>query len=800
MMPAPAQVTPMRRALPSLAALLLLGPGAAIGMTALATPARADDVPPALDTRDGMRAVLDGYFRTTLDRTTPIAVRGLVLRRDAMTLTLASGTVWFAQPIAGRVAGAWFSGEGTLRVSPPNPVDRRLLAERYGRPEFEEAIDAAALRFDDGTESELRAGAAAPPGPGAGGDAGSGGDPAARWEERQKIDFNATSLQMDYLENALNRFPWASTFAVDARARGGAWYGFSSAGRRRIEDALYRERATAAAGKRSYEALTLFHRPADYDAHGDYDLLPAADAKETAILRHVEMTIDIPDTRTLHLDAKVTVEAAKEGLRAVRFDLTSNLDGAWYEPGRTVAVEGVADADDHPLPFVHACDALLVLLPAPIARGEKVTLRVRAAESTIIQLTEKSYWIFTDTAWYPKIGPWGGRHTFAWTFRVVKPLRVAASGLMVREWSDAERNCARFESTVPARLPSFIFGELQATDGAYTREPPGVGRIGLKFYGVHGGESHFRGNAESILFNITQGLKAYEAAFGPYPFRELDLAEIAPQVPFAQSPAGILLLPAQVAGTSGAGGLTDQVIYHELAHQWWGQNVGTVGPEDDWISESWAEYSAGLVTDAIDPKKFRVMRDGWRRLALEGDAAGTIATAWRIDPRDAPKARTALLYGKGPAVVHMLRTWMGWEKFSKYVAAIQSTWRGQDINTDTLAREAGKVMGYDMFPFFDQWVRDRGIPKVRWSWSIADEPDGKKLLTITTRQEDAARVKVLMLPIAIDFGNGAPTRVEKPILEAQATVRLILPAKPKSVVLDPDEDLLATFVREGGAR
>src|SRR5262249_7780322 len=145
-------------------------------------------------------------------------------------------------------------------------------------------------------------------------------------------------------------------------------------------------------------------------------------------------------------------------------------------------------------------------------------------------------------------------------------------------------------------------------------------------------------------------------------------------------------------------------------------------------------------------------------------------------------------------VVHMLRTWMGWDNFVKYVSTIQSKYKGQAINTDTLAREAGKVVGYDMFPFFDQWVRDKGIPKVHYSWSAATDSEGKQVITIKTQQEDAANAKILMVPIAIDFGKGAPTVVPKPILKAEADIQLRVPGLPKSVVLDPDETQLAVFI------
>ncbi|HUD71240.1 MAG TPA: hypothetical protein VMQ62_04695 [Dongiaceae bacterium] len=53
-----------------------------------------------------------------------------------------------------------------------------------------------------------------------------------------------------------------------------------------------------------------------------------------------------------------------------------------------------------------------------------------------------------------------------------------------------------------------------------------------------------------------------------------------------------------------------------------------------------------------------------------------------------------------------------------------------------------------------------------------------------------------MVPIALDFGKGEPTIVQKPILKARAEIQLRVPAAPKGVVLDPDADLLATFVAD----
>jgi hypothetical protein len=570
--------------------------------------------------------------------------------------------------------------------------------------------------------------------------------------------------------------------------------------------------------------------------------MPGSDAKGSVALRHVQMTVEIRNTKSVNIDAQLTVEAARDGVRAVRFDFVNNIDAAtWNETGRPVTPTLVAGEGDAKLPYLHRWHQLLVLLPKPLAKGEKTLIHVKATEDTIIQLTASSFWIYTTYPWFPQIGYLGGRYTVDWTVKVAKPLLVAGTGDLLKEWEEGELNCSQWKSDIPVQFASFIFGDFKATDGVYKREAPGSGQVGLRLYTTRGRsipaellrvdqfgikvdfEEHgFKGNPQNILHNIEQGLKAFETIFGPFPYGQLDISEMAPYLNFAQSPAGILLVSTVEGDTTylfqeaneqgaryeahreeqgglgrvGGGGLADQFVYHELAHQWWGHQIGWATDEDEWISESWAEYSAALVIDAIDPKRFKDMRTRWRQAAIEGDPYGTISTAYRSSSREHPGTRYRLLYAKGPYVVHMLRTWMGWERFSKYVSTIQTKYKGTNINTDTLAREASAVMGYDMFPFFDQWVRDKGIPKVRYSWSSAREPDGKHLVTIKVRQEDEANSKILMVPIQFDFGKGEPTVVMKPILKPSAEIQVRVPTVPKDVRMDQDETQLAIFLPE----
>jgi peptidase M1-like protein len=783
-----------------------------------AAPAEAGGTPAAPAAAQlGLAEVFDEFFKVGLDLEKPLAVRGLTIKRDTMELSLQEGALYLAEPVAGRVTGAYFKGTASIRIALPNAIDRKLLQGAYGKPAFEEDLGEVVLRFDDGTEREILA--SATPG------TALAGDPGATWNDRLRIDFNAVDLQMDFLDHLMNGPAAGGFFTAEVHTRDGrSWYGFRHGGRSSIENGIYRERATASAGKRWYETLSMFHRPQDYDAKGNYNLLPGADSKDIAAVRDVQMTVEVPNTKSLLIDARLTVEALRDGVRLLRFDLINNLDApSWHDPGRPVTTTLVADAGDRELPFLHRWHQLLVLLPRPLTRGEKTVVRVKATEDTIIQLTDRSYWIYNTYPWFPNMGYIGGRYTTDWTVKTAAPLRAAGSGVLVREWQEGGMNCVRWKSDVPVQRASLIFGDFKTTDGAHKRESPGTGEVALHLFTIQGGAEHFRGKPENVLFNISEGIKRYETIYGPFPYAQLDIAEMAHLLGFAQSPPGILLVSSILADTTvdvsrdgsmnllqvasqggldklGGGGVGDQFVFHELAHQWWGHQVGVLGDEDAWISESWAEYSAGLVIDAIDPKQFARMREGWKKRALEADPYGTIGTAYRSDTTDHPGTMQRLLYDKGPYVVHMLRSWMGWEKFSKYVATVQSRYKGTSINTNTLAREATAAMGYDMFPFFDQWVEDRGIPRVHWSWSAAPDADGKQVVTIKTSQEDKANAKILMVPITFDFGHGDPVVVQKPILTAEATIQVKVPNVPKAVRMDDDQTQLATFIAESGRK
>ena len=61
-------------------------------------------------------------------------------------------------------------------------------------------------------------------------------------------------------------------------------------------------------------------------------------------------------------------------------------------------------------------------------------------------------------------------------------------------------------------------------------------------------------------------------------------------------------------------GFVQEVTPHEVAHQWFGHSVGWASYHDQWLSEGFAEFAAGLfLQQAVGPKWQKDYLDFWER-------------------------------------------------------------------------------------------------------------------------------------------------------------------------------------------
>src|SRR5208283_2457919 len=85
-----------------------------------------------------------------------VSVSNFDLKRDAATFHLRSGTLCFVAPVAGKITGAVFVGDGNFVLDPPSAQERNMLRLLTKENEFSETFSQMVLRFTDSTYDELK--------------------------------------------------------------------------------------------------------------------------------------------------------------------------------------------------------------------------------------------------------------------------------------------------------------------------------------------------------------------------------------------------------------------------------------------------------------------------------------------------------------------------------------------------------------------------------------------------------------------------------------------------------------------
>ena len=165
---------------------------------------------------------------------------------------------------------------------------------------------------------------------------------------------------------------------------------------------------------------------------------------------------------------------------------------------------------------------------------------------------------------------------------------------------------------------------------------------------------------------------------------------------------------------------SDDVIAHELAHQWFGDLITCKDWQHIWLNEGFATYSEALFFQFNEPDiDFQhyvlEMMDGY--LDESNLYTRPIVTKKYRDIDDLFDRHT---YNKGGSVLHMLRHYVGEDDFKNSVKLYLNIFKHTTAETDNLRQIFEKVSGKSLEKFFDQWIYSEGHPKLKVSISLTN--------------------------------------------------------------------------------
>ena len=191
----------------------------------------------------------------------------------------------------------------------------------------------------------------------------------------------------------------------------------------------------------------------------------------------------------------------------------------------------------------------------------------------------------------------------------------------------------------------------------------------------------------------------------------------------------------------------EDLIAHELAHQWFGDLVTCQDWSQGWLNEGWATYSE-VVWKAHDlgqdEADYHLFCDLTSYLSESGGRYQRPIVSYHF--REPIDMFDRHLYEKGALVNHTLRTVLGETAFWGGVKHYLHRHAHGSVHSRDLQRAMEEVSGQNLDGFFQQWVESPGHPvvEVSSSWS-----KGQLKVTVNQKQKGEGVPKAYRFPLTI---------------------------------------------------
>ena len=562
------------------------------------------------------------------------------------------------------------------------------------------------------------------------------------------------------------------------------------------------------------EDITLFDRA----AQKTIALYPSA--SRLAARGRVYREDETAEFDVLHHDLDLSFDPARRWIEG-RADMRLRVRAAGLQRltlrfSEALAIASISSPDLGPLngTRVGSRDALLVDLPAPVAPATELTLSIHysgridppAPEWELPRLPgdvptapfQIAYLNSTYPAWYPR-SPIIDYATARMKISVPAAFDCIASGEVTTDTPGPSANASspgrkQFLFAANRPLPHLAF--LVTPLAVVGRQSLGGGSPAPLSLTVMAHPGLAPGaEARDFAASSAAIVRFYESLLGDFPYTSLTTARLEGEIPGGHSVGHFSAIGWPPKNTARSWKddpaafdlVPDFLLAHEIAHQWWGHAVGWNVYHDQWMNEALAQYFAALfVEKEHGADAFRGVLRRMRAFAIDKTGEGPLTLGYRLGSLSKDdSAFRAILSDKGPAVLHMLRRFVGDEAFFGGLRRFYAAQRFRKPATDDLRAAMESAAGRPLQRFFDRWVYGSTLPQVRVTSRVEPAVSDRALVV---RIDQIGELFDVPIAVTVQYADRPPQALVIPVSDRSTEIRIPLTGAFRRLEIRPEDD------------
>jgi hypothetical protein len=696
---------------------------------------------------------------------------GFTVERPAFKLVLGPGALFAEADDSGTVRGLYYEGTGTLSFSVADDIERQHLKLFVGQEALNQAVESVYI-LPLGTCADLPT-------------VGDGALAMMSQADYSRFKNAFHSGGMPWLESALNRgLHGDQDVAILFRMSGDVWaYTMDSTAMEEVS--LSRLGHPPHVESWWWDAAVSLHR----DRAGTLTTSQTraeVEAKFSADIQRFDVSLALDGSGNAMDGTAATIKLKLlRPVRALTFSCSPRLTVSRVTLNGTTELPFIKEEYSKKTFFLEPY--LVVLLP------EGTTGDIRLDVAYTAELCFSEFGIvahYDNSGWYPNMSDADGAQ---FGFRASAPKGYEAIGVgdLVERKAEGDRETFTYDMQEKVRLASFLLGKFKHTKRSVegievdVALPDNANTITISQ------------NRDKVADEIADALKRYTKMFGPIPYKTLH-AGLTGGYTNLGFPS-MVMLSWDVFERSGSS-WPEQIVAHEVAHQWWYNQVAPLTYRDAWISESMAEY-ASLVClrerSGMDTMKKYLSHDFHTFTKLSDVLKkpyvdfGPICLGSRLyttlDPDDSYQT---IVYYKGAWTLLNLAkmasfTPAGEAGFTDALKDMIASCKGKLMSTQDVQDAFERHMKVQVGWYFKQWLQSSVIPKVK----VTAKVNGDKLSVEGTQDSQ------LTLPIPIEVAEGKKKIREYLFFLKPGGSKQEFPLafKPSVVAVDADRTCLADY-------